>query len=118
VGRHNRVRRARGPARDYPCVGCGGPAREWSQRHDTDGLDPADYDPRCCKCHFAYDGKQRFGGPGTGESHHNAKLTWAKVREIRTLRGTVPHRVLAERYGVSRPVISRILAGAMWKEPP
>ena len=116
IARHARMRKIRGRARDLPCVDCGGPAREWSQRRDTDGLDPFDYDPRCPPCHRAYDGHKLR--PGSGESNHNAKLTWEQVREIRALRGTVPHRVLAERYGVSRPVISRLLEGAMWIEPP
>lgn len=53
--RHIRVRQARGVARNHKCVDCGEQAHEWSTRHDTDGMSPHDYDPRCRRCHRAYD---------------------------------------------------------------
>lgn len=114
--RHVRVRQARGRAKNHPCADCGRTAREWSLTHGRDGIDPADYEPRCRKCHVAYDGSAP-GQPG-GERNPNAKLTWAQVEEVRALRGTVPARVLAARFGVSRSVISMIMLGLTWKEPP
>lgn|SRR5579859_5663358 len=57
TGRHARVRRLRGKAVGYDCVGCGDQAKEWSQVHDTDGTDPHEhYKPMCFKCHRDYDG--------------------------------------------------------------
>ena len=65
---HGCVKRKRGPARDYACVGCGGRATDWSY----DGLDPDEltepesgmrysfnpdrYQPRCHLCHARFDG--------------------------------------------------------------
>lgn len=54
--------------------------------------------------------------PLKGENHNMAKLTWEKVREIRTLDGTTSHHKIALRFGVSRPTISMILAGKLWPE--
>ena len=63
---HDRLRRTRGPAKDYPCVSCGGPAREWayqytgtvlrdSQQNRAYSEDPADYAPMCSGCHRSFD---------------------------------------------------------------
>lgn len=52
------------------------------------------------------------GGP-------NAKLNWHQVREIRTHRTRDYEEAtsVAERYGVSRTVIDRILKNQMWSDP-
>lgn len=55
VALHQRVYRARGKAREHPCVDCEGPATEWSRIHGRDGKDVKDYEPRCKKDHHAYD---------------------------------------------------------------
>lgn len=53
---HKKVVRRRGAARNYVCVDCGAPAREWSHIHGTDGRDPmVHYAPRCIPCHKEYD---------------------------------------------------------------
>lgn len=67
---HYRVKRERGYAEAYPCVGCGGQAADWALRYDAserhDGDDgkghpvqysgnPSDYQPMCRKCHKTYD---------------------------------------------------------------
>lgn len=42
------------------------------------------------------------------------KLTDSDAAYIRFMRGVVPQRVLAERYGVSRPLVSLIQGGKSW----
>lgn len=70
---HNRVRTAKGRAASYPCIDCGGTAREWSY-NKTDpneltesrtsswgefqarySLSPDFYEPRCKPCHTRFD---------------------------------------------------------------
>jgi hypothetical protein len=69
IGAHLRVSRQRGPAADYECVDCEGPAKEWSLSHEAQDVkeeqrgrylvpyspDPNDYEPRCKQCHSYYD---------------------------------------------------------------
>lgn len=63
---HDRVRRARGPARRQRCIECGEPAKHWSynraaQAELTDhrgrpySARVEDYDPRCVSCHKLFD---------------------------------------------------------------
>jgi hypothetical protein len=70
---HRRIQKALGKASQQSCVDCGGQAREWSYNgsgvKETKGfgtgvsanilmtysLDINQYDPRCRKCHFAFD---------------------------------------------------------------
>lgn len=63
---HLRLARDRGPAKNFPCVDCGGPARTWSYNHqdpdvhvDEQGrpysLDQNFYQARCDGCHNLYD---------------------------------------------------------------
>lgn len=66
---HDRIRRARGPAKTHSCVDCGGVAREWSynggdpeQLFEVIGgsrlaysLDIWRYSPRCKTCHARFD---------------------------------------------------------------
>ncbi len=49
-----------------------------------------------------------------GERNNSAKLTYRKVEAIRASR--LPPRVLAERYGVSRSLISMILNQKIWRD--
>lgn len=57
-GAHDRVKRARGAAKEYKCVDCGNQAQHWSYV----GNDPRkwsgnvhEYEPRCAKCHRRLD---------------------------------------------------------------
>ncbi len=63
---HKRVKRLRGSARDYVCVGCGDvPATDWAYNHEDENelaggdgpysLIPANYDPMCKSCHKVFD---------------------------------------------------------------
>lgn len=68
-GVHQRVRKARGVAKNYLCIDCGKPARDWSydhtdpnQKYDDDGevlrpysTDISRYVPRCVPCHRIFD---------------------------------------------------------------
>lgn len=108
--RHSRVLAARGRAVEQECVDCGGRAREWSQRHGTDGTAPSHYDPRCNPCHQKYDG----AGAKPGELHPNAKLTEAQVRDIWTSTGRT-YRELSEIHGVSQQAICDIRKGRRWR---
>jgi NAD-dependent SIR2 family protein deacetylase len=108
--RHSRVLAVRGRAAEQECTDCGDRAKEWSQRHGTDGTEPADYDPRCNACHREYDG----AGAKPGELHHNAKLTEAQVRDIFTSTGRI-YRELAEIHGVSVAAICDIRRGRRWR---
>lgn len=99
--RHDRVQRARGKASDQVCVGCGGPAQDWSQVHGTDGREPGQYRPRCRRCHAAYDGR--------------SNLTAARVRGIYASAGAA-HRELSERHRVSQSTVARIRRGEVWAQ--
>jgi hypothetical protein len=75
---HWRVRIAKGRAANHLCVDCGGPATDWSLKHDasekrvqssgrmegaTYSLDADDYEARCQCCHKRYDadhGNRRY----------------------------------------------------------
>lgn len=110
-GRHKRVYRARGPARDQACVDCGKPAREWSQIHGTDGTDEFEhYMPRCRSCHDSYDTESER----RGEDRPNAGLTNAQVRDIYLNVGTTP-KELGEIYGVDPATVRRIRRGERWQ---
>lgn len=82
---HKRLNRARGSAKSFPCVDCGGPASEWSYDH-TDpealfervgavmtpySLDLDRYVPRCVSCHRRFD--------GAGGRQRNPDGTFAKT---------------------------------------
>lgn len=69
-GAHQRVRKQLGSARQYLCVDCLGPARDWSyiggapdertSEHPNSygfaySVLPEFYAPRCCTCHRRYD---------------------------------------------------------------
>ena len=48
-----------------------------------------------------------------GEHHHKAKLTWARVREIRSTEE--PANALAKKFGVCKSTIERVRRGRFWK---
>lgn len=52
-----------------------------------------------------------------GSNHYSAKLDEASVREIRKRRAEsgISHRSLAEEYGVSAPIITRIVNRKIWR---
>ena len=54
-----------------------------------------------------------------GEQCHSSKLTWARVRRLRDerkKRGT-SYDVLAEKYGITRNAVFKIIKNQTWKEP-
>lgn len=108
--RHVRVHAARGKAAGHVCVDCSGPAQEWSQIAGTTGEAPEHYEPRCVKCHRAYDVKSY----PNGEAHGNAKLTAGQVCEIYASTG-ISQRELARLYGVSASNVRAIQSGKAWK---
>lgn len=72
-GLHQRVRRVRGAARGYQCVGCDQQARQWAYGHHcpderNDGglyycTHPEHYEPRCVPCHRLLDRARAAGQP-------------------------------------------------------
>ena len=50
-----------------------------------------------------------------GEHHGSAKLTVAKVCEIRLLSAKLTNRELAKKYGISYAQVGRIVRGERWK---
>lgn len=59
------------------------------------------------------DAKGRRRAP-RGELHVSAKLTDDQVREIRALRGRASQRVIADRFGVSDVLVSKIQLRKVW----
>ena len=60
--RHSRVKKLKGKASNYICVGdganvCNEQAHDWSNVDHKYSLDPDDYLPRCVSCHRKYDFK-------------------------------------------------------------
>ena len=55
----------------------------------------------------------------SGEAHGRARLTWDKVREIRS-RAASGEMVtaLAREFGVGRTTLGHIIAGRTWQEAP
>src|SRR5690242_163281 len=92
---HNRVKKARGPASDYCCIDCGGPAQDWSTADRSSNDVRVRFQPRCRKCHRRYDG-------AIGEGSPRAKLTAEKVRRLRARRADgLTYRQLAGEFGIS-----------------
>jgi hypothetical protein len=66
-GAHSRIARNRGKADQYQCVDCDDQAVQWSFNRAAAEVvkvspagmpyspNPADYEPRCCRCHLAVD---------------------------------------------------------------
>jgi ribosomal protein L33 len=92
--RHWRLAEYCGPAKLLKCVDCAAKgidkyARDWSWRHGTDPEEVMNYDPRCRKCHNAYD-------PTMG--HHTPHTEEARARMSASLRqhyGTDEREALA-----------------------
>lgn len=57
----------------------------------------------------------KLGNFAYGEDYKNSKLTWEKVDEIRQLKGKFFHREIAEKYGVGRNNIGKVLSNKIWK---
>ncbi len=58
----------------------------------------------------------RMGLKARGEGHGNAVLTAARVRDIRTrIRGGETHRAIALDEGISRPTVTAINNGRVWR---
>ena len=92
---HHRVKKARGPASGYACADCGEPAQDWSTVNPSSDDIRVRFQPRCRKCHRHYDG-------AIGEGNPRAKLTNAKVRELRARRADgLSYRQLAAEFGIS-----------------
>lgn len=79
---HRRVYAERGSAKEQTCVDCGEQAQEWSQRHDADGSEPSDYEPRCCSCHQKYD--NHWSEETRAKVSDSVKKTWADNPQRRT----------------------------------
>jgi hypothetical protein len=58
---------------------------------------------------------RRRSNPPVGEAHSSSKLTAAIVVDVLRLRGVVPQRDLAKRYGVVKSTIANIHRGTTWK---
>ena len=92
---HNRVKKARGPASDHPCIDCGGQAEDWCTADPGSNDVRVRFQPRCRKCHRRHDG-------AVGEGNPRAKLTADKVREMRARRADgLTYRQLASEFGIS-----------------
>lgn len=77
--RHERVRKVRGKASEYPCA-CGKPAQEWATLHGTDGESPDDYQAMCCSCHQKYD--DHWSAETRAKVGRTAKAVWANTPEV------------------------------------
>ena len=92
---HHRVTKARGPASGYACIDCGNPAQDWSTVNPASDDLQARFQPRCRRCHRHYDG-------AVGEGNPRAKLTSAKVKQLRARRADgLTYRQLAAEFGIS-----------------
>ena len=92
---HHRVTKARGPASGYPCIDCGNPAQDWSTANPSSDDIEIRFQPRCRRCHRRHDG-------AVGEGNPRAKLTNAKVRQLRARRADgLTYRQLAAEFGIS-----------------
>jgi hypothetical protein len=60
--------------------------------------------------------KAIHGTHNKGEQHNMAKLTWDKVREIRSMQGKLSQREVGSIFGVSQFTVSTIWSGKAWKE--
>jgi hypothetical protein len=65
-----------------------------------------------------YEHTKRNGRVPRGERCGNAKLTDAKVREIRSITGTMSDMRIGKLYGVSEMTINRIKNGSTWRHVP
>lgn len=54
------------------------------------------------------------GTTNRGERNGKAILTFVQVDEIRRMRGTLPNRIIAQKYGVAHSTIGMIMIGRSW----
>ncbi|MHA1210843.1 MAG: hypothetical protein ACTSSH_00130 [Candidatus Heimdallarchaeota archaeon] len=57
LGKHKRIYKMKGSAKNYKCIDCNKSAEEWSNINHLYSDNPDDYLPRCIKCHRKYDKK-------------------------------------------------------------
>jgi hypothetical protein len=121
--RHARLHYYRGSAaRTGPCVDCGEPRSEWSQKHGTTGLDfDNDYVPRCRRCHRNYDEVNRPVNVKVllkfPRSTYVYRLSWTAVREIRRRAGSgEKHAKLAREFGISRSHVTNVVSERVRRE--
>lgn len=80
----------------------------------TFSLDPADYEPRCVRCHRRYD-----GAAYRGERCLKAKLTESDVTQIRDLlKSGHTAREVSKQFGVTQSSVWRIRTGGSWAHLP
>jgi len=87
------------------------------QCHHPDYSDPLHVEWLCSPCHRAVTPVSRHGlGSMPGSSNSQAKLTEQAVSDIRKTyeQGVNGYRRLARQYGVSIPVIKRVVNGRGW----
>lgn len=95
-----------GKASEWDCD-CGKPAAHWSLRHGADPDVVSNYDPKCVKCHSAYD--------RPSDRHPMAKLKVEDVLAIRKAHSEGAKQVeLAAQYGVGPEAISKIVRRERW----
>ena len=56
-GRHYRIVKLKGPAKNYKCIDCAKQASDWSNIDHLYKRNLDDYSPRCTSCHRIYDNK-------------------------------------------------------------
>lgn len=83
--------------------------------------------PRCCNINHLRLGTHQENmadrdakgrqGDHSGQNNGRSKLTWADVDDIRCMysQGGTSSRTLAERFGVTKPIILGIAKGTLWK---
>lgn len=61
--------------------------------------------------------RETGANPDHGETHHNARLKEAQVREIRQLLAEKKlfHREIAEKFGINRKHVTKIASGKLWR---
>lgn len=57
----------------------------------------------------------RIGLMERGQNRYNSKLTDENIIEIRKLSSSISHFKIAKKYGVSQPIITRIINKKVWK---
>jgi uncharacterized protein YjcR len=62
------------------------------------------------------DDQKLHGTVSAGELNPNARLTWARVNEMRDLYAAgVPQSELVEIYGIKRSQVNKIVRGLSWR---
>lgn len=103
ISAHFRVRRTKGPATNYACVQCEGPAHEWAYDHadpdekDEDGKGTYStkiehYRPMCRRCHTRFDcDPMRPWAPWRKAARELADLVEGRPGWYISLRGSIAH---------------------------